>query len=396
VELILHIGHEKTGSTSLQQTLVLNEEYLRSIGISLQNEFGVGNARALPAIFSSKIDEFFEDQGIMQSNLEPHQKKIKDQFEDFLKNLPADTKLILSSEHFASRVCSVEEISELATYLNRYFERITIVLFLRNQAALAESVQWENVKSGRSVEIEDKPTPATIESQYFNYKKILENWLFVFPNEIIKVISYDEILKKYNDVNQFFLTLISDVFKTNIDFSFIIKSKNLNKSPDKLFIDIFRHVNLKLNSENSIITSKPWLYNRLLRSDLTTAIENIVSNPSKIKVNHKSWQQGFQSSNNWVQENTEIVGRIFLEEDEPRKAESIIVNESNTDGLIDLYPKIADLIISLHSVTMAQRDQAIAQRDQAIAQRDQIINSRIWKISKIWRNLRKKSPRLRR
>jgi hypothetical protein len=93
LELILHIGHEKTGTSSIQESLFQNKRYLQSLDVVIPTEFGVGNARLIPAMFSSLLDDYFERKGLTQSNLTTTRDKYKKEFDTYLNGLPKNTKL---------------------------------------------------------------------------------------------------------------------------------------------------------------------------------------------------------------------------------------------------------------------------------------------------------------
>ncbi len=82
--LLLHIGHEKTGITSIQTSLFSNENYLESLGILVPTLFGAGDARSIPAIYSIEIDDYFERKSFNQKYLSFLQ-KTKKRIRNFLK-----------------------------------------------------------------------------------------------------------------------------------------------------------------------------------------------------------------------------------------------------------------------------------------------------------------------
>jgi len=381
MELILHIGHEKTGTTSIQESLVRNTNYLQSLNIHIPTEFGIGNARSIPATFSSSIDAYFEKLGITEGDLKVVQKEFKKDFDVYFKKLPRDTKLILSSEHLASRLTSSESVSELANFLNKYFEKITIIIFLRNQAGMAQSSYWELLKSGSQESILYEPSKENVNNPYFNYQLLLENWLSGFQKKQIQIYNYNYISSTYPSLTDFFYSVISNIFNVKIDFSLIIKSREANQSPDSFYLEILRLINQRIMSENPASEIKPYLDGNSLRKISIDAIRNIAGNESKVKVNQKAWQLAFQSSNNWVDENFAVFGKGFTKFDELFKPETSDSQKSDGSELNCAYAKFIDFIFSFYSASKTELDQTKTELDQ-------IINSRIWRVTKILRDLK--------
>ena len=380
MELILHIGHEKTGTTSIQESLVQNTNYLQSLNIHIPTEFGIGNARSIPATFSSFIDHYFERRGITEGDLKVVQKEFKKDFDVYFKKLPQDTKLILSSEHLASRLTSSESVSELANFLNKYFEKITIIIFLRDQAGMAQSSYWELLKSGSQESILYEPSKEIIYDPYFNYQLLLENWLSGFQKKQIQIYNYNYVSSNYPSLIDFFYSVISNIFNVKIDFSLIIKSREANQSPDSFYLEILRLINQRIISENPTSVIKPYLDGNSLRKISVDAIRNIAGNKSKIEVNQEAWQLAFQSSNNWVEENFAVFGEGFTKFDELFKPETSDSQKSNGSEINFAYEKFIDFIFSFYSASKTELDQTKTELDL-------IMNSRIWRVTKIWRDL---------
>ena len=52
---------------------------------------------------------------------------------------------IITSEHFHSRLKTVEELSKLKYFLDKHFKQIKIICYLREQSSLFSSVRKQNV-----------------------------------------------------------------------------------------------------------------------------------------------------------------------------------------------------------------------------------------------------------
>ena len=67
MKAIVHIGTEKTGTTSIQKFLFQNRKKLRNGGFHFLQSAGSTNNRALPAYFIAEhlYDDFYRDEGIL-------------------------------------------------------------------------------------------------------------------------------------------------------------------------------------------------------------------------------------------------------------------------------------------------------------------------------------------
>jgi hypothetical protein len=86
LKAIVHIGTEKTGTTSIQRYLYLNREKLRRAGYHFIESAGDTNNRALPAycVSDKKFDDFFQEKGITTPEEKEHFKQT------FLKQAEAE------------------------------------------------------------------------------------------------------------------------------------------------------------------------------------------------------------------------------------------------------------------------------------------------------------------
>jgi hypothetical protein len=198
---VLHIGTEKTGTTSLQKMLLLNHEALLEQGFfvprSLSPYAKLLNHERLTT-FSLADNKFNDDvrrsAGVTDTDsLERHRAKVIADFDKELNNLPDEPHtLLLSNEHLSSRLTSTDEIEILKTTLERYVEKIEILVYLRPQFSLALSGYNQAIKAGHhsvsvlpSFEPTQLPAKHWANRYYFDYLKILTNWETVFGVENI-------------------------------------------------------------------------------------------------------------------------------------------------------------------------------------------------------------------
>ena len=357
MELVLHIGHEKTGTSSIQRSLTLSANYLKTLGISISDFPGNGNDWVIPAMFSKTTDTY-DLHGIKEGIQSTLKENHKSQFEKYIKNLHPKTKLILTSEHFASRLTSVEEVSELAMLLTKYFEKVTILIFLRNQACLQQAAHWEELKSGFSNEITFRPNNKTISSSYFNYKLLLEPWDMAFGKENINVFGYDYELEEHEDIVDCFFLALPAIFNVKIDISKIIKSARINSTPSNTVMELLRQFNHEQINENPRFSSRPYLIDRPARRDLINAIENLTPGGPKINVDRRAWHEKFKDTNKHIEDRYLVNGKIF-----PKSKK---VNNDNVFAIDHLtqekIKETVDLLFSLYVKNSKNRKENYSSR----------------------------------
>jgi hypothetical protein len=114
--LVLHIGTEKTGTTSIQRFLIQNLEPLKSQGIWIPTTLGVRGHRLLPmlALAEGTSNDLFSAEGLADPGQRGQAKQVwlKSFREEVLAS--GDSRWIISSEFLQSRLTSDSEIKCLA------------------------------------------------------------------------------------------------------------------------------------------------------------------------------------------------------------------------------------------------------------------------------------------
>jgi hypothetical protein len=207
---ILHIGCEKTGSTTLQKFLHGNRERLAHAGyfvpLSLApapHDRGLNHA-CLPTL--AMDDRAFggdlrDAAGISDARaLLAYRQAIFAGFRDEVAGAPADADtLILSSEHCHSRLCSVQSIRHLRQFLEPFCETFRIVVYLRPQHEVAISFYGMFLLAGDCTLDMFPPlvpppgygkivhTPPS----YFDYAALLDRWARVFGEDAVDPRLFD-------------------------------------------------------------------------------------------------------------------------------------------------------------------------------------------------------------
>lgn len=185
-KLILHIGSEKTGSTSIQNFLYSNKAALQSQGIYVPSFMEKQNSDlVISCLNEGKYDEYLLKHGIYNSfQREAYNKKVKRRVAKELSCLDNSIdKVIISSEHFHSKLTDKEEVKRLLSFMRDYFTDISVVFYVREQSSLVISSYSTIVKSGNVRINYITPNLETFidqwcrkDNHFYNYKTVLDKW----------------------------------------------------------------------------------------------------------------------------------------------------------------------------------------------------------------------------
>ena len=185
MKLILHIGTEKTASTTLQHYFYSNRDALLAQGVGLSDVCGQPNNRLLAGYCQSEgvIDNFFRARNI-------HNEADKAAFyEGFTENLAAEVAglgtpvMILTSEHFHSRLTTPDMVQKLYDLLSPLFSEIQVVCYFREQAAVVKSLYSTLIKSGKDTDFKKFLKTCAPDSIRYNYADTCDLWTNVFGAE---------------------------------------------------------------------------------------------------------------------------------------------------------------------------------------------------------------------
>lgn len=234
----IHIGLEKTGTTSLQVFLQKNRVVLRSNNFDYMGDeddlyvHGIGHF-PIVASFYDKCP-----------NIVPPNKHLR--ASEVLDALSIDSKasnydIILSCEHFSSRLHKRENLQAIRESLSD--RQIKIVCYLRPQEEHVVSAYSTLVKGG-----ETKPfsiTEVNPHNRLFNYYQILEDWSSVFGRENVILREYNRASMVGGDICLDFLNILNIA---SPEFM-LIEDQNISLGTHQIEM---------LRSINKHLTSFPW------------------------------------------------------------------------------------------------------------------------------------------
>ncbi|WP_298561832.1 hypothetical protein [uncultured Aliiroseovarius sp.] len=150
MKLILHIGQEKTGTTALQHGLYLNEAVLNQHGFCLSHTIDSTNNRGLVACFQKNPDNYFILNNLTSPEaIEAFRNRTLAGFQAEVKELSKHYHtLIVTSEHFQSRLVQPNSIAQLSEYLNGIFDDIDVICYFRRQDSKVSSAYSTHISVG--------------------------------------------------------------------------------------------------------------------------------------------------------------------------------------------------------------------------------------------------------
>ncbi len=190
MNLIVHIGTAKTGTTTIQKMLFDNNDILRSKGFHFLQCACPKNNRALPAycINDGRNDDFFRKRKILSLDE-------KSRFRDELRsNLHKELSslgdgihtVIISSEQF-TRLKYDAEIRRFNDLVSPYFSDIRILCWLREQCEMATSLYSTAMISGATLDFNDHLKQCHTNNTRYNYYAMLNLWTAAFGVASIEV-----------------------------------------------------------------------------------------------------------------------------------------------------------------------------------------------------------------
>jgi len=207
-ECIIHIGTEKTGTSTLQKFFRTNELNLARNSIFYPKTFGEENHVKLYvyACDSKKKDTQKLVFGLTTpQKVEDFRKKLIEAFREEIKDQNCK-RLLISTEFFHSRLTTNEELTFLKDFLDEFTKSYKIIVYLRSQIELATSEYSEMLKDG---ETRISILPNVDENNlHYNYEKLLQQWEKFFGRNNItpRIFSKNDLLNE--DVKKDFINYL--------------------------------------------------------------------------------------------------------------------------------------------------------------------------------------------
>ena len=334
---ILHIGTEKTASTTIQENFYSGVKDKRVLYPDLGS---VNHNIQLFGLFLRKIRNlyFFQENDFSINEVEIYRKNIKKKLElNFLDS--SKSIIILSAESLA--VSTKEEIIDMKHYLSKFFNKILIICYVRPAQSFSSSAFQQRVKYHKLSKFDY--------SLIFRYKH-LDNYIDVYGDENVKIIPFIPRLFPDGDILQdFCLQTGIEIQKSRIKKS----NESLSKEAISILFTYNYHKNVKTDfgKKNAIIQNELVERIRVIGNEKFQFSGELIQN----------WVKNyFEDDYTWLLNRINPQDRKYFELDSLQKGVSteIELMEYATNSIEQLAslvkPNLIDFELSKHPQTVAK------------------------------------------
>lgn len=243
LNVILHIGTEKTGTSSIQHFLHLNRRRLPQYGFHLLQSGGDYDQRALAAYTrpDKERDSYFVEQGIESAeDRAKFRADLERAIDKELTSLPSGIhSVIISSEHFHSTIKTDQAMDRLKTLLSKYFQKVKVICYLREQGAMCTSWYSTALKFGlcrtQKTFVQRQCHP---KNYYFNYWQLLNRWEGAFGKDALDVSIYDKSEFRSGDLLEDFTGRVDPVLLGQLESYKLQANQSLSPEGQRLLLGV--------------------------------------------------------------------------------------------------------------------------------------------------------------
>ena len=345
MKFCIHIGVEKTGTTSLQSFFLNNFDYFASKGVIYPKSILDGVSHRKLVFLANRISH--EDDFSRLNSLPPgdERQNIKDtilsEFRSEISSVHPDSTILIISEHFSSRLQCSEEVECLLSILSEFSTDISLHLYIRDPLDAALSSMSTRIKSGRNkVRL---PVPrntikfdARSSVSKWDYKLLINRWQSVFESVNVHLFDKSEFLN-HDLIHDFCHRALGiDISDKNI----IAPDKNLNVRLSHESLILLAAINgliPKFNEDGSL--NQRWKgIAHFFESHLSDFGSSYIATPDQI-IAYASY---YQNSNEWVRKKF-FPDRDFLFSSTTAK-NTTSMPQSDPDVYINMASRIFELL----------------------------------------------------
>jgi hypothetical protein len=319
----LHIGGEKTGTTTLQRFLSKNARQLRRLGCyyPCENNNPIFQNKAhfpLAACLIPDAVEFISDRRRLPAS------SVLSALTDSCS--ARSDSMILSCEHFSSRLAQAQQLETLRDALRT--DEIKIVFYAREPSDLALAAWSTGVRSGSSAHFNVQEVVP--ENRYFNHLATLDLWASIFGRENMIVREYDRNCLIGNDIRSDFCRLLG------VNLSNPRLDEDENKTFDVQRLEVLRFINSALPSFEQ--SPSDWRRAQQIRNTVAQSIplggsiENLLSGREAALIKTR-----FRSAHDTLNEryfDGQLSKKWFADSKSDEECEQISPAPLDTEGLL--------------------------------------------------------------
>lgn len=237
-ELILHIGHYKTGTTALQVFLESNRALLAQQGLNYADapvKFSKHSALAFSLLRAAGVTELMHDFRNKHSAQELWQ-----QLFTATRALPEGASMLVSSEEFIRLGAHPAAAALLRAQIDTARDlRFRVVVYLRPPQEHLKSWYNQLVKMGVDVGSFDAAVRAQMEPVHWDYALALKPWIEIFGPEAIVLRSFETSLRVGDGLFEDFLAGLGH----GLPLAAVTGSRDPNPRMDDRLLGIRRALN---------------------------------------------------------------------------------------------------------------------------------------------------------
>lgn len=239
---VIHIGTPKTGSTTIQNLLFANRDILQERGVLFPGCIGQKNHKNLCVACAPNSMTVAGMRG--ELGLQSEQDCTA-----FIQNLLSDFKqevsetkhdvLVLSSEHFSSRLSTVEHISRLKYIMVGLGYAPEIIVYFRRQDKLISSLTGTSLQAGNPLDF-----PFIENAEWYNYFTLASKWASVFGKDNLVCRPFQRGSFPNNSLSEDFL-VAAKIELSGLEMDGVELNKSLNAKVLDFFVSFNQHVQAK-------------------------------------------------------------------------------------------------------------------------------------------------------
>lgn len=331
-KVILHVGIQKTATSSIQQTLFDNKKLLGNNNIFIPYRFNdnkVNHSYGIHHIFCNEPEKFFL---FIREGYEAEMlRKIKDKKINLLKQEILSTKcsnILLSAESIS--LLNQQELINIKSFFEKAFDCVEfqIIIVIRNLISIASSIHQQNIKDGSNINIMD---------EHNFYKSKIKKFIDVFGYKYITIYKFEDSLKPNNGPVEYFL----DNVGVNRSVINEIQYRFVNESISANAMELIEYINLR----------QPYVVNNILNKyrDNYDLISLYSIRGNKYKLNSKIIKKIYNNNLediNWL--NSLYVKPFYKKEDlsieNTEDTNTINYNKEYYEDVIDSLSEVSNII----------------------------------------------------
>ena len=339
MQCFVHIGTEKTGSTSIQSAMSDYVDLLEDQGIYLARKCGYPNNMLLPKslIMAETGKHIPGNPGSHDSRFNPEKVLSDTQGEINEARESGFKKFLISCELFHSKFITVEQVESLKSFLATCgITDVTIIVYLRPQIDLAVSRHSTALRTGHVVS-EDLPKVAA-NHHYFDYHSMLNRWASVFGRTHVLPKIFDKENLYDGCAFKDFLSVISTCLAKEITYESTPQNTELNLNEQHILLGVnktLKELNVDEDKE------------RVLRRNIIAALDKVSPNYSSpatylpTEAEARDFQNVFDNANSQIARNW--FGREVLFDMDFSKYRK----KRSTPAQQDLFSQFQDAVLPL-------------------------------------------------